>query len=232
MSSPNVSLDGGDDGAPQPLPKSIAKQIEDAKAASAPAPDPLNRNPNQAPDPFDLKSLVINQSYLQTVGSTELLTSIKIGKPNRQEFFRINPNFDYGQSFGILEDKIDRGFYLVAPLMMPELMGEFFVATLYVGITKQNNLFVWPCRLPDENGKQMEWHRTAIIGAETGKTQWTSIRADIYAGFNKIHVADGDLGEPKWPSLPYEEILRIAFREEGIIGSVDHPIVKRLRGQI
>jgi hypothetical protein len=62
-------------------------------------------------------------------------------------------------------------------------------------------------------------------------TTWVRVVANQGAGFNDILVADEDLGDPKWPDLPYTEILRIAFRSEGIINSLDHPIVKKLRGQ-
>jgi hypothetical protein len=36
--------------------------------------------------------------------------------------------------------------------------------------------------------------------------------------------------EPVWPEEPFNELLRIAFRDR-IISSPDHPVVKRLRGQ-
>jgi hypothetical protein len=184
-------------------------------------------------DRFNLKDLVINQNYLQAAGSTELVTTIKVAKPNRQEFFRINPDPEYQQTFGILENKIDREFYLVHEVMLPELAGEFFLATLYLGITKQGRLFIWPCRLPGEDGRQMDWHRTAFEAAEQAERRWVRVAADMQAGHNRIFVADADLGEPKWPGIPYEEILWIAFHgREGLISDLDHPIIKKLRGQI
>jgi hypothetical protein len=193
---------------------------------------PVEQVLGREPDPFNLKNLIMDQSYLQTAGTTKITTTIRIGKPNRQEFFRINPNPEFQKQFGILADKTERGFYIVHPCMGPELLGEFYMARVYVGVTKQETPFVWPIRLPGEDGRQMDWHRTEGIAAQMATTRWVRIAANMAAGYNDIHVADMDLGEPKWLDLPYTEILRIAFRPEGIIGSIDHPIIKKLRGQV
>ena len=40
----------------------------------------------------------------------------------------------------------------------------------------------------------------------------------------------GDWSEPEWPELPFAGILEIAFRDNRIIKSHDHPVIRRLRG--
>ena len=35
--------------------------------------------------------------------------------------------------------------------------------------------------------------------------------------------------DPDWPELSFAEIFRIAFKDR-LINSLDHPVVKRLRG--
>jgi len=186
-----------------------------------------------APDPFNLSNLVVSQDYLKTASSTKLLTTIKVGKPHKQDFFRIHPDPAYRADLGILEVKEDRdrAFYIVTPAMMSDLEGEFFIATVFVGINRQGNPFVWPVRLPGSDGRQNEWHRTALIAAEKAMQCWVRVTANMSAGYNDIFLAKGDLGEPEWPDLAYNEVLRIAFRNEGIIDSPDHPVVKNLRGQ-
>jgi hypothetical protein len=44
------------------------------------------------PDPFDLDSMVLDQSYLEKVGVTKLLTTITVGKPKSQSFIRVHPD--------------------------------------------------------------------------------------------------------------------------------------------
>lgn len=189
-----------------------------------------NSTAQTAPDPFDLSKLVINQNYLETASSTKLLTTVRVGKPNKQEWFRIHPDPEFRNNFAILEFKDENLVYLVAPEMAETLQGEIYFATVYFGITRMNVPFLWPIRLPDENGKQHECHRTAALGAEHAMTQWTRIVHNKAAGAYDIYPALRDPGEPKWPNKPFNELLRIAFRNEGIIDSDEHPAVRKLFG--
>ena len=164
------------------------------------------------------------------------MTTIPVGKPKNQTFVRVHSDPAFHKIYGIEtvqeEGRITKDHYIVAPNMVPVLSGEFHPATLYVGITKQGNLFVWPIKLPEEGGRANNWARTEMLAAEKAMSSWIRIVANQSAGYNDILVSDSDLGEPKWPDLSYDEILRVAFRQEGIITSVDHPVVKQLRGQI
>ena len=45
----------------------------------------------------------------------------------------------------------------------------------------------------------------------------------------EIFEASGDLPEPVWPDIPFQEILKIAFRDR-IVDHTDHPLVQRLTG--
>jgi hypothetical protein len=48
-------------------------------------------------------------------------------------------------------------------------------------------------------------------------------------GAYEMFAAESTIQEPMWPDLPFQELLRIAFKDR-YIGSLDHPIIKRLRG--
>jgi hypothetical protein len=37
------------------------------------------------------------------------------------------------------------------------------------------------------------------------------------------------IADPKWPEQPFQELLRIGFRDR-LVNSLDHPLVKRLHG--
>jgi hypothetical protein len=39
------------------------------------------------------------------------------------------------------------------------------------------------------------------------------------------------LPEPNWPELPFKELLRVAFKDK-YINSLDHPILRKLRGEV
>jgi hypothetical protein len=49
-------------------------------------------------------------------------------------------------------------------------------------------------------------------------------------GAYEITVAESVMAEPVWPDLSYQELVRIAYRDR-MIAALDHPVVKRLRGQ-
>ena len=50
-------------------------------------------------------------------------------------------------------------------------------------------------------------------------------------GAYDVFEATGDIAEPEWPQLRFEEILRIAFGNR-YITDAGHVVLKRLRGEI
>ena len=181
-------------------------------------------------DPFNPNSLRLGQNFAETVGVKKLLTTVRVHKPNRQEFVRVHPEAAYRLSpAAIIEVKEDREVYLVTPDMAIELPGEFSVATLFTTVNRQNVLSLWPVKLPGSDGKHNEWHRSAAEAAERAMQYWLRVAANMSLGAYEMSVATGNLPEPAWPDLPFDEILKIAFRDH-IIDHADHPLVKRLRG--
>ena len=184
-----------------------------------------------APDPFaNLESLRLDQSYLETVGVRKLLKTVPVRKPGPQDFVRTHAQHRLTPA-ALIELKEDREIYFVAPSMVSELAGEFFVATLYLTITRQGVLSLWPVRLPGPDGKHLEWHRSAAEAAEAAQRRWVKIRANMNLGAYEIFEALSDnIPEPVWPDESFEQIIRVAFRDRFIDRS-DHLVVKRLRGE-
>src|SRR4051794_36782630 len=89
---------------------------------------------------------------------------------------------------------------------------EFAVATLLTAINRQQVLFVWPLKLPSPDGKQNDWHRSALEAAEMAMTRWSRLKANMSLGAYDVFEATGDLPEPEWPELAFPDILKIAFR--------------------
>jgi hypothetical protein len=55
------------------------------------------------------------------------------------------------------------------------------------------------------------------------------VTASMSLGAYEIFEASGDLPEPVWPDISFEEILKVAFRDH-IVDRADHPLVQRLQG--
>jgi hypothetical protein len=90
-------------------------------------------------------------------------------------------------------------------------------------------LFLWPVRLPGEDGRQLEWHRSGFEAVEMAMKTWVKIQANMGLGAYEVYEASGNLPEPEWPDKPFEELLKTAFKER-FIKDMDHAVLKRLRG--
>jgi hypothetical protein len=181
-------------------------------------------------NPFgDLSTLRLGQSYMDT-GVKKLLTTVPVRKPNRQDFVRVHSGDDYRLTpAAIIELKEDREVYLVPPEIASEIPGEFGAATLYTTINRQGVPHLWPVKLPGPDGRYNEWHRSAAEAAERAMKRWVRVTASMSLGAYEIFEAIGDIPEPEWPELCFEEVLQVAFRDR-YVNSLDHPLIRRLRG--
>jgi hypothetical protein len=97
-----------------------------------------------APDPFDIASLRLNPSFVETAGVKKLLTTIPVRKPSPQDFVRVHPAPEYRENFAMVDLKDDREEYLVHPSILPELTSEVVYKTVFTAI---NRLYFWSFRV-------------------------------------------------------------------------------------
>ncbi len=184
-----------------------------------------------APDPFNPESLRISQDFAAAAGVKQVLTTIPVRKPNRQDFVRVHPGENYQLTTVVIELKDDRESYLVTPDLRDELIGEVIPVTLFLAVNRQGVLSFWPCKLPDPSGRVNAWHESALEAAHLARDGWVRVTADMSLGAYRIFQATGDLPEPEWPEESLGELLKIAFKGGKLIDSVEHPVLKRLRGE-
>jgi len=184
-----------------------------------------------APDPFDPANLRLSQAFTETVGVKKLLTTVPVRKPGPQDFVRVHPNPEYRDNFPIIELKDDREEYIVTTGLVPELVGEFVTKTLYLAINRQGTVFFWPVRLPSTDGKDMNWWRSGREAAALAMAGWVRVKPNMNLGAYDIFQAPAGLSEPEWPELDFWALIKIAFRDH-LVDRIDHPVIKRLRGQV
>ncbi len=197
-------------------------------------PEPQNpTEPTSAPkDIFDdLSQIRLDQNFVETAGVKKLLTTVPVRKPNPQDFVRVHPDPKYRETVAIIELKEDREIYLVLPTVAEKLQGEFHMVTLYTAVNRQGVVFLWAVKLPNSDGRIMEWHRSAAEAAEKAMTTWIRVKASMGLGAYEIFPAPNMVAEPQWPEASFNELLRIAFRDR-IIANFDHPVIKRLRNPV
>jgi hypothetical protein len=182
-------------------------------------------------NPLDnLSTLRLDQSFADKVGVKKLLTTVPVRKPNRRDYVRVHPNPAFRLSpAAIIELKEEGEVYLVLPSIAQQLPGEFSVVTLNTAINRQGVVHLWPVKLPSPDGKLMDWHRSAAEAAERAVERWIRVASNMALGAYEIFEANGDLPDPDWPDISFEEILKIAFRGR-VVDRPDHPLVRRLQG--
>jgi hypothetical protein len=181
-------------------------------------------------NPFDPEALRLGQSFTETAGVKKLVTTVPVRKPQPQDFVRTHLDSAYRLTAAIIELKDERENYLLTPTIARELPGEFSPVTLVTAINRQGVVFLWPVRLPAPDGRQLEWFRSAAEAAEVAQRRWIRIRANMSLGAYEISEAEGSIPDPEWPTISFQELLSVAFRDR-LVDRIDHPLIARLRGK-
>jgi hypothetical protein len=180
---------------------------------------------------FDLDGLRLSQDFGAMVGVKKAITTVPIRKPNKQWFIRVRPGEEWRFQAALLVFKEENETFLVRPELVPDLSNEVTPAELFLTMNRQGVLFVWPVRLPGPDGRVDSWSQSAIEAAEIAEEMWVRVVPNMSLGGYDLFEATGNLTEPAWPDLSFNEIMRIAFKDK-IIGESNHPALKRLRGEI
>ena len=128
--------------------------------------------------------------------------------------------------------KEEREVYLVAPSLRGALTEELSYRAIFTAISRQSAVFLWTIALPGADGRHNQWHASQLAAAERAMTDWVRMAANMSAKIYDVWRAGSELGEPEWPDIGFKELLDIAFPPERRIDSLDHDVIKRLRGQI
>jgi hypothetical protein len=178
----------------------------------------------------NLDQFRLDQNFVEAIGVKKHITTIPVGKPHKQDFIRVHPNESYHFQTAILEIKDYRESYLIIKDLWEELSNEITLKILYTTINRQRILFLWPVRLPDANGRLDEWNRSAHEAAQRAMKEWIKVKANMSLGAYEIFTPTGNLPDPEWRDIDFNEILKIAFRDK-IIDDIDHPVLRSLRGE-
>lgn len=178
---------------------------------------------------IDLKQVKLGQDFSASLGVQKEITTIPVGKPKRHEFIRVHPDLEYRAELGLL--KIDSDYYLLSAAIARSIPEECTYVLLLTAITRQGTLFVWPIRLPGEDGRLDNWNTSAHTAAKLAEMAWVRVVSNCNAGYYEASKVKIEVAEPEWPTLSFEEILTRAFRGR-YIDTLEHPVLKRLRGEL
>lgn len=180
---------------------------------------------------LDLKSLRLSQDFNEGVGVKKVITTIPMRKPGNQTFIQVHPNPDYRFQAAMLQLKDDGECYIVTRDVLAEAAQEIRPKMLYYAITRDGVPFLWPVNLPGADGRLDSWSESAHKAAEIAQRSWVRLVANRAFGAYDVMQATGNLDDPKWPDLDFEGVLQLAFKDR-VISSADHPVIRRLRGEV
>jgi hypothetical protein len=215
---PRTTADGSTPPA-NAVPPAIA-----AHAAAAKAPEKASKKPLLDPGKYrKAKAPAAEEPF-----SEGAQTTIPVRKPGSRHFFRVHPDEEYRlYNVPVVEDD-KREWHILAPdLELPEDMERFVSrVNLITSINHKGTVFVWPYK-----NSTNDWSKSAARIARRAVTEWVRISADMDANGYRAEPAPPELRavEPKWPKMPFDEILNTAF-DGKVIDSVDHPVIRSLRG--
>jgi hypothetical protein len=177
----------------------------------------------------DLESL--RKQTQPIVQKHELLTSVPVGPPSADCYFRVHPDPAMTLPAKVirLKDDKDRRVYYVThhmeghPLLMARVRRTLLVVT-YSWPTRQ--LGIWPVPM-DTEGAGASWWESARSAYECAKTQYTQLApgGERYI----VSVAEGEIPPVEWPNRALSELLKIGLKDR-VINNDDHPVMLRLRG--
>ncbi|MCC9600383.1 hypothetical protein LOC67_07405 [Stieleria sp. JC731] len=189
-------------------------------------------SPTVTPDPFDPASLRINpDTAAGAIGVKRKLLTVKVGRPDKMEFVRVHPDSSNRIDTAYIEDKTNREAYLVAPSLWPELPDFIQPVRLCLSVNRHGTPFLWPAKLPDPNGRPMDWHTSMLEAQELAINAWVRVQADMSAGSYAVFEATGNLPEPQWPELTFKDVLKLAFKTR-FIDSMNHSFLQELFGEV
>ena len=182
-------------------------------------------------DTLDLERLRLSQDFASTVGVRKKIITVPVRKPDKQAFVRVHPEEPWRLKTAVIELKEERETYLVDPDLYPELSTEVVPQVLFTAMNRQGVVFLWPVRLPGEDGRSNPWNESALEAAELAMKRWVRVAANMSLGAYEVFEATAELSDPVWPDESFEHLVNVAFKDR-FIRTLDHPVVRRLRGEV
>ncbi len=212
-------------------------KIEEARATDEKAEEVDQTTPNQEPRSTsggsifdDIGKLRKRQDFDSLVGTQRHLTSVPVGKPGKQMWFRVRPGEEWQIQASLLDWEDDGTQFYIDPQLAPELEAEAKRVVIRTVVTTQCSMRLWPIRLPNHDGSDNPWFESARRVAGQAEREWVRMFANREARGYDVFTSAGDFDGPVWSEHSFAELLKIAFAGK-VIESIDHPVVAKLLGR-
>jgi hypothetical protein len=174
----------------------------------------------------------VDQSELDAPVAKTILTALPIRRPDRLEFVRTHSDPDFRKGpVPFINLKSNREYYLVEPEVRPLLRpGEYSYGTIFLATNRLDKPFFWIVTTQSPTGLVSDWYTSHLECADRAMHEWVQVMADRDAGVYTVAVAEELLDKPHWPEQSFKELFKIGFKRR-IVDSLEHPVIKQLRGR-
>lgn len=160
-------------------------------------------------------------------------------RTKKLEYFRIRPGDEWTATLYLYQEKLGDGipgdFCVVLPYpdLIHALAGEAKLHTLRLAVNRGGAVILFPVPGGTDTGGLKR--RAALLRATNDAVErWVRVEWDTGANGYLHYTAQGDLGDPLWPAetaIPnMDAALKLAFTDECVIRSADHPAIRRALG--
>ena len=160
----------------------------------------------------------------------KVLIHVPVGKPSNQKFVRVHPDESNHFEGALLKIEDDDRPYLISPNIAHAVAQDIKRVILKLAIDRQGNIFLWPVPPRQEEGRENIWNQSHREIAALAESFWVRLASNLAIGAYEPFKAQGEIPEPIWPDLPFEDILEIAFGSSHVIMDREHPALHKLWG--
>ncbi|MBQ0721697.1 MAG: hypothetical protein KBT88_16165 [Gammaproteobacteria bacterium] len=179
---------------------------------------------------FSLESIRVDQNFGKKAGITKQPKKVKVRKPSKQDFFRTHPDRKTWIHARVIELEATGEVFLIASKIEAQIRDQSRPVILVPVIDRYGLVSIWALKLPPEGCPPMGWHVSSMEAAELAQWNWVKMQAVGKSYLNS--VATGIEDDPEWPEpFNLEALIQEAFADR-FIDSVNHPVVRRLRGLV
>ena len=182
------------------------------------------------PGAADIEALWLDPAMGDGITDTHFHT-IPVGKP--KDFFRTVPDPAYRRRTEIYvhkpEGMIEEAHYVLAPAMRKRIE-EAQPCTLVTVVYRDGSPRIWPVKLPKEGEHDNEAWVSARRAVKVGMKSWTKL-IWVRKSYITRNALPGYAPDPDFSKLPpFNDLIALAFGEDGIIRDTDHHIYRELFG--
>ena len=179
----------------------------------------------------NITSLRLSQDFSAAVGAKKVLTKVAVRKPHGQDWIRVNEDPAMRMNAAVIDFKEEGELYLVDASLQDKTAKEWVAMALILTVNRQGAVYLWPIRLPNENGWLHSAPQSAWDAADEATKSWVRVTWNGPQFEYDVTRATAEIPDPVWPEESFEQIIMLAFQGR-IIEDKNHHVLRQLRGEI